>query len=92
MGGKVCPVGNKSVRCRRCGCISSGKRKSEAIRPRGCHMGAGVPVCQKGCSRRLGRATQPHKLGILGATLRLVEDDWKGAIATLTRAKTADLR
>ena len=57
---------------------------SEAIRPRSRPMDPGAPVCQKGCSRRLGRAAQPRKLGVLGATLRLVEDDWKGAIATLT--------
>ena len=57
---------------------------SETIRPRGCPMDPGTPVCQKGCSRRLGRAAQPRKLGVLGATLRLVEDDWQGSIAMLT--------
>ena len=63
-------------------------KESETIRPRGRPMDPGAPVCQKGCSRRLGRAAQPRKLGVLGATLRLVEGDWKGSIATLTRAKT----
>ena len=56
------------------------------------HMGPSAPVCLGGCSRRLGCAARPHKQGVWGATLRLLEDGWMGSVATLTRAKTADPR